>query len=49
MECPICYQKMNLMSQDISEQNGKSYDRKVYFCLKDDVWVTVESPRKLIA
>lgn len=27
-------------------RNEKEYDRKVYWCEKDDIWVTTETPRE---
>jgi hypothetical protein len=47
MECPICKEPLRLAGNDESNnpKTGAKYDRKVYVCGKDDVWLTVEVPK----
>jgi hypothetical protein len=48
MECPVCKQAMKKVRWDISHnpnENDKEYDRTVYQCLTDDIWVTTEIPK----
>jgi hypothetical protein len=51
MECPICKQAMKKVRWDISYNDpaakNKEYDRTVYQCVTDDVWVTTEVPKSL--
>lgn len=49
MKCPKCKKIMVNKGEDITN-NGKSgkdfkeYNRIVYWCIKDDVWVSIETP-----
>ncbi|MBW3568906.1 hypothetical protein KY385_02130 [Candidatus Parcubacteria bacterium] len=48
MECPVCKQAMKKVRWDISHnpnEDNKEYDRTVYQCVTDDVWVTSEIPK----
>ena len=47
MECPICKKPLRLASDDESNnpKTGAKYDRRVYVCDKDDVWLTLEEPK----
>jgi hypothetical protein len=47
MKCPECKKKMDLDRVDITQNQdtNKTYKREVYVCRKDDVWVTVETPK----
>ena len=49
MECPVCKQVMKKVRWDISynrpDAKNKEYDRTVYQCEKDDVWITTEIPK----
>lgn len=48
MICPVCEKEMVLKSADSSfnfdKKPKKKYDRKVYWCVKDDVWINLEIP-----
>jgi len=48
MKCPKCGSVMVLKNDDHSfnpqVEPKKIYDRKVYWCEKDDVWVKIEFP-----
>ncbi len=48
MNCPQCAQKMQIDRHDVStsSNNHKEYNRTVYRCKTDDVWVTVEIPKE---
>jgi uncharacterized Zn finger protein (UPF0148 family) len=48
MKCPICQQLMKRIRSDSSynmKENNKEYERVVYQCAKDDVWLTTEIPK----
>lgn len=49
MECPKCQKEMVIKNQDISHnsKNGKQYNRVVYWCEQDDIWVNIEIPEKI--
>ena len=52
IECAIIgLQTMKKIRQDISynqpNAKNKEYDRTVYQCIVDDVWATIEVPKKL--
>lgn len=47
MKCPVCDKEMKKVRWDISyntNEDNKEYDRTLYQCLADDVWVTTEIP-----
>ncbi len=45
MDCPQCHEKMQLNKKDISlRRDGKQYQRKIYWCEEDDVWINFEVP-----
>lgn len=47
--CPICKKSMKKVRWDISynhpDAKNKEYDRTLYQCLADDVWITAEIPK----
>ena len=49
MECPVCKQAMKKVRWDISynrpDAKNTEYDRTLYQCVEDDVWVTTEIPK----
>lgn len=48
MDCPVCKQAMKKVRWDISKnpnEDNKEYDRTVYKCESDDIWVTTEVPK----
>lgn len=48
MQCPKCNHEMDLMKHDTSRSRlqEKIYDRTIYGCQHDDVWVTIEIPQQ---
>ena len=48
MKCPKCGEEMGAVKRDISKnfqiKPPKEYNRNVYVCKKDDVWITSEIP-----
>lgn len=47
MQCPKCKNEMKLVNNDITfREDGKPYDRGIYHCEIEDVWVVVEVPQK---
>jgi len=49
MVCPLCNKEMKMQRNDITSnlrmgKDYKEYRRVVYWCLEDDVWVSVETP-----
>jgi hypothetical protein len=48
MNCPKCGKEMILKNKDTSNnpENGKQYDRAVYWCEADDVWISLEIPQE---
>ena len=49
MKCPKCNQEMKKVRWDIStnpSEANKEYDRTVYQCAADDIWVTAEIPKE---
>lgn len=46
MKCPKCSQDMEARKVDESSdpKTGKKYERTLYVCGADDVWVSVEVP-----
>lgn len=49
MKCPKCKGEMEVTRkfETLDARNEKKYERLVYVCQSDDVWVTVEIPKKL--
>lgn len=48
MECPLCNKPMKHVHADVTHnpnENNKEYDRVVYACEADDVWITTEIPK----
>lgn len=50
MRCPKCGNKMKVIKNDISNngkkgEDYKEYERVVYKCEQDDVWINVEVPK----
>lgn len=44
----MCKQEMKAIRRDISHnpnEGNKEYDRTVYQCESDDIWVTIEIPK----
>lgn len=48
MNCPKCNEEMMAKGEDISSdfRNGKKYDRTMYWCEKEDIWISLEIPQK---
>lgn len=48
MKCPKCHQEMEVKSKDTSNnfETGQKYERTIFQCKEDDVWVTTEIPKK---
>lgn len=50
MKCPKCGKEMTLKSKDASfnfqTKPKKKYERSLYWCEKDDVWIGLEIPAK---
>ncbi len=48
MRCPVCLKEMEIQRKDISynSKGGAEYNRIVYWCKEDDVWITTEIPTK---
>lgn len=44
--CPQCGQVMVFKRQDVNREGNVSYDRTVYQCPSEDVWVTIEVAQK---
>jgi hypothetical protein len=42
---------MEIKNKDISHDSrrNKEYERVIYVCPKDDIWVTVETPKTALA
>jgi uncharacterized protein with PIN domain len=47
IKCPKCGEEMIQVSTDesVSTKNDKKYTRTIYMCEKDDVWLTLETPK----
>lgn len=47
MKCPKCKEKMTEVRKDTSHdfKHSKKYSRMVYQCKKEDIWITVETPK----
>lgn len=47
MKCPKCDKEMIIKKEDVSHNpaNEKKYDRAVYWCESDDVWINIEIPK----
>lgn len=50
MKCVVCKKLMKLVRKNtsVNPKNKKKYDRTIYRCTKDDVWIGVEKPKKKI-
>lgn len=50
MLCPKCNKDMSVKNIDTSNNStdGKKYDRTLYVCMADDVWVSVEIPQNSV-
>lgn len=48
MKCPICKKEMIVKKKDVSHDfdKKKKYDRTMFWCEKDDVWISQEIPQK---
>ena len=48
MQCPKCEKEMNLERSDTSHNfdTNEKYDRKVFKCEVDNIWITIETPKK---
>ncbi|HUD44040.1 MAG TPA: hypothetical protein VMR41_00700 [Patescibacteria group bacterium] len=49
MKCPTCQKEMEERGSQITnngkeEKAYKEYKRITYWCKKDDIWITVETP-----
>lgn len=49
MNCPKCQKEMSLVKEDVSKNFDvnpvKEYERKIFKCETDDVWITYETPK----
>ncbi len=50
MKCPKCNEEMENKGDSVTNnaKEGsafKEYNRTLYWCAKDDIWVTIESPK----
>jgi len=49
MKCPKCGEEMLLKKHGTAsnpDNNNKEYDRVLFVCEADDIWITVESPKE---
>lgn len=48
MNCPKCKKEMIVKDKDVSHNNefGKKYDRTLYWCDIDDIWINIEIPKE---
>jgi len=48
MECIVCEKRIKIVKRDKSFdfKKKKEYSRVIYRCIKDDVWIVVEKPKK---
>lgn len=47
MKCPKCEHEMEVVKRlTTCGENDRKYDKVIYVCRKDDVWVTIETPRE---
>ena len=47
MKCPLCQQEMAIHRNDTTHsKQQKQFDRTIYTCGDDDVWVSVEIPQR---
>ncbi|MFO0862586.1 MAG: hypothetical protein U0516_02610 [Candidatus Saccharibacteria bacterium] len=46
MDCPKCSKKMKIdrKSESNNSETGQVYERIIYVCEADDVWITTEIP-----
>lgn len=45
--CPICGTRMSVKKNEVTDNNlGKKYDRSIFWCKEDDVWVSQEIPKR---
>lgn len=46
IKCPTCGMDMTLKTENTSQdfRNNKKYNRFIYHCEKDDVWMNFEIP-----
>lgn len=52
MKCPVCKEQMKKVRRDSSynpNEANKEYDRTVYKCEIDDIWITIEVPVEQLA
>ena len=44
--CPVCGENMPEYKDSVEDdtENETKYDKTMYHCKKDDVWVTIEVP-----
>ena len=52
MKCPTCQQEMEKKREEVTNnvkegREYKEYKKVVYWCEKDDTWVSIETPLKL--
>lgn len=48
MKCPKCKNDMSIERVEASYNTGnKEYNRTIYLCKADDVWIVVEIPKKI--
>ncbi len=45
--CPHCNSLMELQREEVSnDQNTRIYRRRIFHCNNDDVWISIETPKK---
>lgn len=47
MKCSACNEEMILKREmeTNNPDNNRKYEKKTYWCKKDDVWISVETPK----
>jgi hypothetical protein len=46
MKCPECLHDMEIRHTDVTHNGeGQKYDRVVYVCEKEDLWISIEKPQ----
>jgi len=48
MKCVKCKKEMEKSSDTSFGRGEKEYSRTIYVCKEDDIWVTIEIPKKEI-
>lgn len=45
MICPSCHGEMYPIKNDTYKGSTKWYDREIFQCAEEDIWVTIETPQ----